>query len=128
LLNFNRKSSSVFIQTDKALYKPGDNVQFRILVVDGNTRPLDLSKNSVKVWIIDSNSNKIKEWKDVKITNGVFKSELKLSREPAFGNWTLKLNCSRNNEYNQSIVSLYLCSPQILFFQFSVKIDDFRSR
>lgn len=33
-LQFEKKSYSVFIQTDKAIYKPGQLVQFRIIVVN----------------------------------------------------------------------------------------------
>ena len=31
-LNLNWKKYSVFVQTDKSIYKPADKVQFRVLV------------------------------------------------------------------------------------------------
>lgn len=34
------KNASVLIQTDKAIYKPGDTVRFRALVLDQNMKPL----------------------------------------------------------------------------------------
>lgn len=34
------KNASIFVQTDKAIYKPGDVVQFRILVLDLNMKPV----------------------------------------------------------------------------------------
>ena len=38
-LRFEPKSYSVFIETDRAIYKPGDLVQFRVIVVNPNLRP-----------------------------------------------------------------------------------------
>lgn len=38
-LEFEQKSYSVFIQTDKAIYKPGQIVQFRAVVVNPSLRP-----------------------------------------------------------------------------------------
>ena len=38
-LRFEPKSYSVFIETDREIYKPGDLVQFRVIVVNPNLRP-----------------------------------------------------------------------------------------
>lgn len=34
----------IYIQTDKAVYKPQDLVQFRILFLDEHTKPLNISE------------------------------------------------------------------------------------
>lgn len=34
------KNASIFVQSDKAIYKPGDLVRFRILVLDLNMKPV----------------------------------------------------------------------------------------
>ena len=39
-LQFEKKTYSVFIQTDKAIYKPGQLVQFRIIVVNPFLLPI----------------------------------------------------------------------------------------
>lgn len=41
-LQLNEKRFSVLVQTDKALYKPGDMIQFRVLVLDPSTKPFDI--------------------------------------------------------------------------------------
>lgn len=46
-LQYVHKSYSVFVQTDKAIYKPGHTVQFRVLALNANlkpsvTQPLDI--------------------------------------------------------------------------------------
>jgi CD109 antigen len=38
-LKYEQKSFSVFIQTDKAIYKPGQLVQFRVIIVNPSLRP-----------------------------------------------------------------------------------------
>lgn len=38
-LQYVHKSYSVFIQTDKSIYKPGDLLQFRVIVVNPQLRP-----------------------------------------------------------------------------------------
>lgn len=39
-LSFVAKNASIFVQTDKAIYKPGDLMRFRILVLDINLKPV----------------------------------------------------------------------------------------
>lgn len=51
LLNVESKNCSIFIQSDKAIYKPGDTIKFRILVLDFNLKPVDLDDNILKVFI-----------------------------------------------------------------------------
>lgn len=52
LLNVESKNCSVFIQTDKAIYKPGESIKFRILVLDFNLKPAELHDTALKVYIM----------------------------------------------------------------------------
>lgn len=45
------KNQSVFIQTDKAMYKPGDKVKFRVLVLDSGTKPATVSNMNVFITV-----------------------------------------------------------------------------
>ncbi|XP_053692791.1 thioester-containing protein 1 allele R1-like isoform X3 [Sabethes cyaneus] len=89
-LRFQPKSFSVFVQTDKAVYKPGDTVRFRVLVLDPNTKPLQ-KVDTVKVHITDGKSNRIKQWNDAKLVKGVFEAELPLSTAPVLGRWLINV-------------------------------------
>lgn len=51
LLNVESKNCSIFIQTDKAIYKPGESIKFRILVLDFNLKPVELEDMVLKVFI-----------------------------------------------------------------------------
>ena len=49
-LSFVDKNASIFVQSDKAIYKPGDLVRFRILVLDQNLKPV-ASQEPINVFI-----------------------------------------------------------------------------
>lgn len=51
LLNVESKNYSLFIQTDKAIYKPGESIKFRILVLDFDLKPIELLDKWLKVFV-----------------------------------------------------------------------------
>lgn len=87
-LNFESKHYSVYIQTDKATYKPGDLVRYRVFFLDEETRPAKL-KNPVDIFINDAAQNRIKQLKNVELINSVYTGEYQLSEFPALGNWEI---------------------------------------
>lgn len=86
-LNIATKKHSVFVQTDKALYKPSDKVQFRVLVLDSQTRPFKTDK--IEIFITDGAQNRIKQFEKVKLVKGIFSNEFQLSDEPVLGSWMI---------------------------------------
>ncbi|XP_029714636.2 thioester-containing protein 1 allele S3 [Aedes albopictus] len=80
----------LLIQTDKPLYKPGDTVKFRVLVVDHLTRPIK-NLEKINVQLKDSNNNLIRKWSEVKLHQGVFQSHIDLANFIPLGEWTLKV-------------------------------------
>ncbi|XP_067624052.1 thioester-containing protein 1 allele R1 isoform X7 [Eurosta solidaginis] len=89
-LNYADYKPATYIQTDKATYKPGDLVQFRVLFLDENTRPATIEK-PIAIGINDGAQNRIKQFKDVKLTKGVFTDEFQLSEQPVLGNWNIEV-------------------------------------
>ncbi|XP_017123674.1 CD109 antigen-like [Drosophila elegans] len=87
-LTLSEDKASIYIQTDKATYKPGDLLQFRVLFLDRDTKPARIDK-PITIEIHDGDKNRIKLWKEVKPTKGVFSGELQLSDRPVLGNWTI---------------------------------------
>lgn len=81
----------IFIQTDKPLYKPGDTVKFRVLVLNHLTRPID-SLKVINVQLKDSNSDLIRQWHYARLQKGVFQSQIDLANFVPLGNWTLKVS------------------------------------
>ncbi|XP_053691982.1 thioester-containing protein 1 allele S3-like [Sabethes cyaneus] len=83
-----QKSALILIQTDKPIYKPGETVKFRVLVLDHETKPLKKVK-SINIKIKDSKRNLIYEWHYAKMQNGIFQSQLELAHFVALGHWTI---------------------------------------
>lgn len=84
-LNMNTKKRSIYVQTDKSIYKPGDKVHFRVLILNGETKPV--AAESVQVYITDANYNRIKQFDKVLCVRGVYAEHLQLSEEPVLGVW-----------------------------------------
>lgn len=90
VLTYESKSYSVFIQTDKAIYKPGQLVQFRVLVV--NPHLLPTVTGAINVFITDASGNRIKQWDRLFTSKGVLSAELLLSDQPVLGNWIINVD------------------------------------
>lgn len=50
-INLPSKNQSVFIQTDKAMYKPGDKLKFRVIVLDSDTNPVTVNDMTVFITV-----------------------------------------------------------------------------
>lgn len=87
VLNYVHKSHSVFIQTDKAVYKPGHKIQFRAIVLDAHLKPS--VTGALDVYITDGKGNRVKQWSRALTTKGVFSGELQLPQSPVLGDWNI---------------------------------------
>ena len=87
-LRYTHKHLSVFVQTDKAVYKAGDLIRFRVFAVDSRSRPYEVQGKPV-ITITDSLSNKIKQFDNVTFVKGKYENELILSKSPNLGDWTI---------------------------------------
>lgn len=87
-LNVESKNVSIFIQTDKAIYKPGETIKFRVLVLDYELKPVTLTKDKLlNVYLNDPEKNLIKQWLNLNPKMGVYSSEIQLSELPTLGQW-----------------------------------------
>ncbi|XP_044855790.1 alpha-2-macroglobulin-like protein 1 isoform X2 [Mauremys mutica] len=84
-----------FVQTDKAVYKPGQTVKFRIVSLDKDfvpsTRKLPL------VTVQDPSGNRIAQWRDVTPQQGIVDLSLPLSGEPALGTYAIGAQGTRHS-------------------------------
>lgn len=87
-LEYEPKTMSIFIQTDKPVYNPGDKLKFRVVAVDVDTRPVTSIK-TLAISLEDSEANSIRKWPFARLYNGVFESAVQLSSSPPLGKWNL---------------------------------------
>lgn len=106
------------MQTDKAIYKPGDKVKYRVLILNPSLRPVStilmdvhfLVKSNIYRLICfqrvlfqnlllklrsvsqDGRGNRIKEWRKQSTSHGIFSSEFQLSEHPVLGTWNITVN------------------------------------
>uniref|UniRef100_A0A5F9DI97 Alpha-2-macroglobulin n=1 Tax=Oryctolagus cuniculus TaxID=9986 RepID=A0A5F9DI97_RABIT len=78
--------SIVFVQTDKPIYKPSQSVEFRVVSVNKDLRPLHELPVS---YIQDPRRNRIMQWQNVKSENGLKQLSFSLSSEPILGSYKI---------------------------------------
>ncbi|NWH49504.1 A2ML1 protein, partial [Fregata magnificens] len=85
----------IFIQTDKAVYKPGQQVKFRIVSLDKDFTPS--SKKLPLVILKDPSGNRIAQWREVSPQQGIVDLSLPLATEPALGTYTIEVEGKRRS-------------------------------
>ncbi|XP_059619137.1 CD109 antigen-like isoform X4 [Phlebotomus argentipes] len=123
-ISANTKTFSTYIQTDKAVYKPGDVVRFRVLILDANLKPVQ-PKDKMLIYIQDAKQNRIKQWLDAEPVKGVYSNELQLSDLPVLGDWTIQVDVmgqkfSKNIEVAEYVLPKFevtIDTPQFATFK-----------
>ncbi|XP_037375872.1 CD109 antigen [Talpa occidentalis] len=105
LLTFETKRISVFIQTDKSLYKPKQEVKFRIVTLFSDFKPY---KTSLNILIKDPKSNLIQQWLSEKSDLGVVSKTFQLSSHPILGDWSIQVQVNDQTYYQSFQVSEYV--------------------
>nr|UFX77144.1 CD109 antigen-like isoform D [Biomphalaria glabrata] len=67
MISINQNTSLILVQTDKAIYKPGQKVRIRVVNVDRYLKPVF---NPLTVIIENAKNDKLEEYKDVNSKNG----------------------------------------------------------
>ncbi|XP_063818191.1 alpha-2-macroglobulin-like [Pseudophryne corroboree] len=84
-----KKRSAVLVQTDKAVYKPGQTVRFRILSLDEDLKPNNILFPVVELQ--DPQKNRIGQWLNVSLNQGIAELSLPLSSEPQLGEYSIRV-------------------------------------
>ncbi|NXA17211.1 A2ML1 protein, partial [Ibidorhyncha struthersii] len=78
----------IFIQTDKAVYKPGQQVKFRIVSLEKDFTPSNKK---------DPSRNRIAQWQEVSPRQGIVDLSLPLAAEPALGTYVIEVEGKRHS-------------------------------
>lgn len=129
------KTCSVLVQTDKAVYKPGDKVQFRVLVLDGNAKPynfIDLHLTIVDahgVIVFDNNIDPLQS-----LFPGVVGGEYEISDTPPLGKWNFNVKIDASKTIKSFEVTEYvlprfsveiICDSHVLLSNGNFKVTMF---
>lgn len=80
---------SLFIQSDRPIYKPKQTIKFRVIAVDSNLRASGGKLD--KVIILNPSGSRMRQWNDIDVSNGYASFELKTSEKPVLGNWKIEV-------------------------------------
>ncbi|KAF4099898.1 CD109 antigen [Onychostoma macrolepis] len=111
---FSPKCMSIFIQTDKNNYQPGQTVKFRVVLVTPEGNPY---KDQIDIFIRDPKGNLIRQWLSVDGFLGVFSKELNLSQNPPLGPW--KIVAGVNDVVHERVFTV----DHYVLPKFEVKLD-----
>ncbi|KAL7028449.1 hypothetical protein ACKWTF_005840 [Chironomus riparius] len=105
-LTYITKEYSFLLQLSKAIFLPGDLLQFRAFAVDSETRAVAPKCSSV-VTISDANGNAIVSFKNIAFDNGKYENQLELSSKAGLGIWKLKIQCDDEVVFKEFEVAEY---------------------
>uniref|UniRef100_A0A8C3D5K4 C3 and PZP like alpha-2-macroglobulin domain containing 8 n=1 Tax=Corvus moneduloides TaxID=1196302 RepID=A0A8C3D5K4_CORMO len=93
------KGSSVFIQTDKPIYKPKQKVLINLFMVTSDLRPVN---DRIEAYVVDPRGSRMIEWKNLKpFCCGIVNMTFPLSDQPVFGEWLIFAEM-QGHTYNKS--------------------------
>nr|AJE25828.1 alpha-2-macroglobulin [Macrobrachium rosenbergii] len=118
-LLFATKASKTFIQTDKFLYKPSQEVQFRVLTLEGPFLKVSTKKYPL-IWVETPSGSRIVQWNNVENLSGLLHLSFKLSDEPEEG----KYKISVQPQDGASTVSQIFKIEEYVLPRFEVKINN----
>ncbi|XP_013188878.2 C3 and PZP-like alpha-2-macroglobulin domain-containing protein 8 [Amyelois transitella] len=107
-ISYQPRSFCVFMQTDKRVYKPGDIVNLRVIALNKYLLPLT---GTVDVSILDTGGSPVQEWAAMDLDRGIFTNQVKLSDEPALGEWTIQVEV-RGQTYSRRILVADYVTPK----------------
>ncbi|XP_068113161.1 alpha-2-macroglobulin-like [Hyperolius riggenbachi] len=81
--------SSVLVQTDKSVYKPGQTVKFRVMSLDEDLHLQNISLPVVELQ--DPGKNRIGQWLNANLKQGMAEFSLPLSSEPPQGEYSIRV-------------------------------------
>ncbi|XP_067321176.1 alpha-2-macroglobulin-like [Anolis sagrei] len=92
--------SLVFVQTDKPIYKPEQEVKFRIVSLDEGFHPLN--EKFPLVYIQDPKRNRLFQWQDVELKVGLVQLSFPLASEPKQGTYKVVVKKSSGSNVEQT--------------------------
>ncbi|KAM3964840.1 thioester-containing protein 1 allele R1 [Aphomia sociella] len=104
-LVYQPRSFCIFVQTDKRVYNPGDDINLRVVALNKYLLPLT---GTVDVSVLDAGGSPVRQWAAVPLDRGIFSDLLTLADEPALGEWTIQVEVRGQTYSRQILVADYV--------------------
>lgn len=114
LLQFSQRSITIFVQTDKPIYKQGQVVKFRTVPITTDLKPFS---DALDVYMLDPHGITVKRWLSKQTNLGSVSLDYLLSDQPVVGNWTIRVLAQGQVQDSHFLVEEY--HPQ----QYEVKVN-----
>lgn len=93
---------------NKAIFMPGNLLQFRVFAVDSDTKAVTPTCANV-ISILDARRNAIMSFQNVTFKRGKYENSFKLSEKAGLGVWTFRFTCENEVSFDhQSILFIQL--------------------
>ncbi|XP_062975072.1 ovostatin-like isoform X2 [Elgaria multicarinata webbii] len=89
-------TTAVFVQTDKPVYKPGQNVMFRVVTLDTNFKPVN--EMYPLIYIQDPQGNRIAQWLNQRPSFGILQLELQMVPDTNLGSYQIVVESTSSEE------------------------------
>jgi CD109 antigen len=96
-LTYSCPQASFLIQTNKAIFRPDDLLQFRVFAIDSETR-IENPTGAI-VTINDAKGNLIKSFANITFVNGKYQNELQIASRPVLGTWSMTVTLGDQVRY-----------------------------
>uniref|UniRef100_S4RX82 CD109 molecule n=1 Tax=Petromyzon marinus TaxID=7757 RepID=S4RX82_PETMA len=122
-LIFDSQALLLFVQTDKAVYKPGQTVHFRAFSVDSSLRPH--LGGAYDIEIQDPVGNRVQQWRGLTSASGVVSADFPVSDQPLLGQWQIIVHGEQGVDKEQPFTVAEYVLPK---FEVLLKLPSFVAR
>ncbi|XP_055936007.1 CD109 antigen-like isoform X2 [Argiope bruennichi] len=107
-LTYSQRSMTIFIETNQPIYRQGQNILFRAIPV---TTDLRAFPEAVDVFILDPRGTIMRRWLSRQTNLGAVSFQYQLSKQPRFGNWSIRVVAQNQIEEKEIYVEEYYQTP-----------------
>ncbi|XP_076248907.1 alpha-1-macroglobulin [Calliopsis andreniformis] len=108
-----------FVETDKPVYKPGQDVNIRLLLLKYDLKPW--KKTIPRIWIENPSRIRVAQWTNVSTEHGMAQLSFPLSAESTTGTWSIELE--KNSMYPMLVHMTTFKVEKYVLPRFELTID-----
>ncbi|XP_069836044.1 ovostatin-like [Dendropsophus ebraccatus] len=80
---------TTLVQTERSIYKPAQKVQFNVIALDNNLKPVE--DQYPVIYVTDPSGNRLFQWNDQETENGILSLSFNILEDPDLGQYTIQI-------------------------------------